>query len=234
MLQPVKKSGGFLTNNWNLIWGIPLTIVYLASYFAPVWGFANISSGGRFATAAPDPNPARAIPITGIFFIIEIALLLVSLGHWLATGRRRNGFYQVQAWLALVFGILSAISVSSKGNADRVENWQFWLMVIVSSVVLAIVVLIWHLVIDLGRSARRELGSVSADEASLPNNKVALLKLRRQAIKELSENEQTQIRHDFDAAIDDLEQRGLVPSDQANRARSVDLGALEMLMTRPR
>lgn len=137
-------------NNWNLIWGIPLVLLYLFCYLAPVWGTAAISVS-RFHTYR-QPADER-IALAGILFIFALALLVVSVVHWVITGRRRNGFYQVQAWLALVLGGLSAAAVRMYGLNESVDAWQAWIIPIVGSSVLGAVFLVLMLVRRLSQDA---------------------------------------------------------------------------------
>ncbi len=216
---------------WNLIWMGPLVLVYLALYLAPIWGYAAIYSG-PIASAAPDPDPAQAIPVSGFFYLCTLALLLISLVHWLITGRKRNGFYQVQAWLALVLGVLTALSVRVKGERDAVENWQSWTAIILSVAAFAAIILIVHLVVNLSRINRGESTEVSGVMSELPPDKVSLFGQRRERLARLSEVDQTAIASDIHKAVEDLRARGLISEAEAQRANAAELGALALRMPR--
>lgn len=220
---------------WNLLWAIPVVILYLACYFAPVWGAAAMGVNGRF-TGARDMDPEQAIPLAGIFYVIALVMSLISFVHWLITGRRRNGFYQVQAWMVLVLGAITALRVTYKGEGDSVESWQMWLIPVGAAVVFAAIVLVCHLVVNLSRDVRMESNSRSSAsaEATLPPNKLELLKQRREQVARLSDAERAALRLDIDAAINELAHRGVITEAEAERARDAELGALALRMWRKR
>lgn len=220
---------------WNLLWAIPVVILYLACYFAPVWGAAAMGVHAPFiGGAAPDMDPEQAIPLAGIFYVIAVVMSLISFVHWLITGRRRNGFYQVQAWLVLVFGALTALRVTYKGERDSVESWQMWLIPVGAAVVFAAIVLVFHLVASLSRDVRMESNSQSSAsaEADLPPNKLELFQQRREQVARLSDAERAALRLDIDAAINELAHRGVITEAEAERARDAELGALALRMWR--
>lgn len=124
VLAPGGAANGgtrFGKSYWNLIWGIPVVLVYLFCYTAPVWGAAAISVS-RFQTYQQDPE--QRIPLSGIMFIFVLALLLVNFVRWVVKGRKASGFYEIQAVLAVVLGGLSAIAVRMYGLRDSVSSWQ--------------------------------------------------------------------------------------------------------------
>jgi len=84
VLAPGGAANGgtrFGKSYWNLIWGIPVVLVYLFCYTAPVWGAAAISVS-RFQTYQQDPE--QRIPLSGIMFIFVLALLLVNFVRWVS------------------------------------------------------------------------------------------------------------------------------------------------------
>ena len=216
--QKVRK------NNWNLIWGIPLVILYFFSYLAPIWGTAAISAN-RFQSYRPDAEDT--IPLSGTLFIFALALLVVSIVHWTIKGRPRNGFYEVQAALAFTLGGLSAAAVRMNGINESVDSWQTWIIPILASVLLGIVFFVLLLVARFTGTRSRPDG-----ESSLPRNKVQLLKQRRDQVAQLSETERSAIARDLESAISDLERRGLISAAEAERARGTELGGLALRMPR--
>jgi hypothetical protein len=214
-------------NNWNLIWGIPLVILYFFSYLAPIWGTAAISVS-RFQTFRQDTE--ETIPLSGTLFIFALALLIVSIVHWFFKGRRRNGFYEVQAALAFTLGGLSAAAVRMNGVNDSVEGWELWIIPVMATVVLGAVFLVLLLIARLAESRRS--GPASSGGDALPANKIQVLKHRRELVAQLTEADRAAIRDDIESAIDDLERRGLISAAEADRARGAELGALALRMPR--
>lgn len=214
-------------NNWNLIWGIPLVILYFFCYLAPIWGVAAISVS-RFQTYRQDTE--ETIPLSGTLFIFAFALLVVSVIHWIIKGRPRNGFYEVQAALAFTLGGLSAAAVRMNGVNDSVESWQTWIIPIMATVVLAVIFFILLLVARFS-AARRSRPQGDA-ESALPANKIQQLKQRREQVALLSEPEQAAVRGDIESAVRDLERRGLISAAEAARARGAELGGLALRMPR--
>jgi hypothetical protein len=218
----VRKS------KWNLIWGIPLVILYFFCYLAPIWGTAAISVS-RFQTYRQDPE--ETIPLSGTLFLFALLLLVVSFGHWIITGRRRNGFYEVQAALALTLGGLSAAAVRMNGLDKEIDSWQTWIIPIIVTVVLATVFLVLLVIARVSQGARAK--SKPRDEGDdVPSNKIELLKRRRERVAALSDAERASIARDIVSSIIDLEQRGLISAHEAERARGAELGALALRMPR--
>ena len=138
-------------NLWNLSWAIPRMLAYLTLYLVPVWGPAAISAS-RFQTFRQDPE--QSIPLAGLFFIGALLLLIVSTVHWFVTGRRPSGFYEIQSWLAVVLGGLTAAAVQLNGVEHGVESWSTWIVPVLISVAYGVVFLIALLVARLSRNAR--------------------------------------------------------------------------------
>lgn len=212
-------------NNWNLIWGIPLVIFYFFCYLAPIWGTAAISVS-RFQTYRQDPE--ETIPLSGTLFVFALALLLVSIVHWLVKGRPRNGFYEVQAALAFTLGGLSAAAVRMNGLNHSVESWRTWIIPIIVTIVLAV---IFFVLLRIARASEIRR-SRSDGDGGLPPNKIQLLKQRREQIALLSDSVQSAIRSDLESAITDLERRDLISAADAERARAAELGGLALRMPR--
>ena len=234
----VEESGGRARNESKLgfvltiIAGIPLALIYLACYTAPIWGYAAVYDG-MIASAAAPPDYETAVPVTGIFFMIAAVLLVVSTIHWLVTGRRRNGFYQIQAGLALVLGAAAGFAVFSNGIRENVTDWQLWIIPVVVAAGLGALFLILHLLASRKRKAQALKGSESVIENSLSLRDVMQQRKRRKRVAALSEEQQRRIRHDLTASFDDLERRGLITSAQSRYVRGIELGALALRAPSP-
>ncbi|WP_152650323.1 hypothetical protein [Demequina aestuarii] len=208
-----------------LIWAIPAVIVYLAAYLAPVWGLASVYTG-RIASAAPDPDPETAIPRSGVFFLIAAGLMLISIVHWLVSGRRRNGLYQTQAALSLVLGPASAFQAMVLARDEDVSGWEQWLIPSLGAAVLGGMFLIAHHILGVAKEPR------DGGEGGEPVSVASEQDKRRQQVAKLSVAQQESMRSDLDAAVDDLERRRVIASADANHARRADLGDLTRHMTR--
>jgi len=217
---------GFGNSLWNLIWAVPAIILYLFCYTTPVWGAAAISVS-RFQNYQQDPE--QRIPLSGVMFSFALLLLVVSFVRWLAAGRRPSGVYEIQAVLALVLGVLSAIAVRMYGLRDSVESWQTWILPILGATIAGAVFLIFLVAARVSRGSRRQAGSVRREE-SLSASQVEVVNQRRLRIQQLSEAERIDVRSDLDAAVNDLLERGLVSEAEAHRAREAELGALALTM----
>jgi hypothetical protein len=183
----------------------------------------------RFQTYRQDPE--ETIPLSGTLFLFALLLLVVSFGHWIITGRRRNGFYEVQAALALTLGGLSAAAVRMNGLDKEIDSWQTWIIPIIVTVVLATVFLVLLVIARVSQGARAK--SKPRDEGDdVPSNKIELLKRRRERVAALSDAERASIARDIVSSIIDLEQRGLISAHEAERARGAELAALALRMPR--
>ena len=216
-------------NKWNLIWGIPLVILYFFCYLAPILGTAAISVS-RFQTYQQDAE--ERIPLSGTLFVFALFLLVISFVHWLFAGRRRNGFYEMQAGLALVLGGLSAVAVRMFGFNESVDSWQKWIIPVLATVVLAAVFLGFLVVAHISQGARPRSISGDGTGGVLSRNKIELLKRRREQIEQLFEGEQAAVKRDLEDAIGDLERRGLISDVEVDRARAAELRALGLRMPR--
>ena len=213
-------------NFFALILGIPLAIVYLACYLAPVWGYAVVYDG-IIASAAAAPDPKVAFPLSAVFFIVASCLLVLSTAHWIIAGRRRNGFYQVQAGLAVGLGFLAAQTIQYEGATGGFDNWPLWLIPSLSAATLGVLFLFLHVLSSRARNRRVRTGL--AREHDLPSKRFRMVRQRRKRISALSPEQRAAVRSDIDSAINDLERRRLIVSAEADRARGVELGALDVL-----
>jgi hypothetical protein len=230
VLAPGGAANGgtrFGKSYWNLIWGIPVVLVYLFCYTAPVWGAAAISVS-RFQTYQQDPE--QRIPLSGIMFIFVLALLLVNFVRWVVKGRKASGFYEIQAVLAVVLGGLSAIAVRMYGLRDSVSSWQVWIVPVLAATIIGAIFLIFLVGARVAQRSRQSSSNASAE--TLPRNKLELLKQRRESVEQLSDDDRAAIRRDLDAAITDLTTRGLISDSEAERARGTELGGLALRMPR--
>jgi hypothetical protein len=221
------SKGGFVS---TLLIGIPLVVVYLACVFSPIWGFAVVYDG-FIAAAAPKPDYESAIPVSGVFFAIAGVTLLTSTIHWLITGMRRNGFYQIKASLALVLvlGAITALVITANGRAREVTDWELWIIPVLATAGFGALFLLAHLIVSLRRGLKPSMKDAEAQEPPMTPAEMKLLKRRHHAVATLSAQQQASIRHDLTAAIDDLETRDLISASESQRVRAIELGALGCL-----
>lgn len=210
----------------KLLWVIPLVIVYVAGFTAPIWGAAAIAVS--IYTRVHPPSEERIL-LAGTFFVISTLFMLVCMLHWAITRNQIHGLYRVQAGVALVLGTIAAVSIRFWGLRDSVESWHIWVIPAVVTAVLSAVFLILMLIVRDPRSAKvRHLDKGEIEP--LTEKTTATLERRRERIAQLSDDELAAITRDLHAAIDDLENRGLVTSAAATTARSLELGALSLRM----
>jgi hypothetical protein len=117
------------------------------------------------------------------------------------------------------------------GLNSNVESWQTWIIPIMSTVVLAAVFLVLLIVARASQGARAQ-STTQAGAGDVPPNKIAVLKRRRERVAALSDHERASIMNDIESTIDDLEHRGLISAQEAERARGAELGALALRMPR--
>ena len=177
-----------------------------------------ILSDGRFQTSEPDPEPV--LPIAGLFFIWTVFSLIVSVVHWLIKGRPRQRYYELQAWLAVLLGAVTAVGVAFRGSRESFEQWPLWIIPVIVAITLGAAFLLVLLVTNTSKGA------------GLPPKSLEILKRRREQVTHLADAERTAIELDLEAAIGDLERRGLISDVEADRARVAELGALALRMPR--
>ena len=223
--KPEGSKAGFVL---TLIIGIPLVVVYLACVFAPIWGFAAVYDG-FIAAAAPKPDYETAIPVSGVMFAIAGVTLLASTIHWLITRMRRNGFYQMQAALALVLGAITALAITANGRAEDVTDWELWIIPVLATAGFGALFLLAHLIVTLRRGVQASVTDAGTPEPPMTPHEKKLLTKRREKVATLSATQQASIRNDLTAAFDDLEARDVLSAQESQRVRAIELGALGIL-----
>lgn len=145
------------------LWGIgmvalaiPVIAVVGFLFLAPVFGYAAIADYWR-VSAAPEPDPETAIPVSGVLYMFVVLALLVAFVAWLVRGRRSSKIFQIYAAMALIIGAATAFQVALKGAEDSVENWQLWIIPIASAAVAGAVFSIVLLVARLRAAVRSSL-----------------------------------------------------------------------------
>lgn len=206
-------------DRWLMGVGLLVAAVVFGS---PIWGYVAVAAdGSRFATAARDSDPGSTIPVAGAFFGCALVALLAMIVTWFVRGRRKAAGPELGfASLTLVLGSMTALSVWRRGESAGVDDWQLWIIPIIVATVVGGVHALVLLISRLRHEANSRLSFADAD----------LLELRRERAAELDSAEQAAIRADLEAAITDLEQRGLISGTVAERARRAELGALALAM----
>ncbi|MCL3836491.1 hypothetical protein [Aeromicrobium duanguangcaii] len=213
------SSGPPKPREWLLL--APLGLLAAVVAGAPIWGYVAIAAdGSRFATAAPDSDPSVTIAVAGSFYACALVVVLSHIVIWLRNGRPKARMDLGYLGITAVLGAMTTLSVWRRGTAGGVETWDRWII----PVVLATVVSGVHACVLLVIKLRHEASSALSLEGS------DALDARTARAAELDDAEQATIRADLDAAIADLERRGIITTAVAARARSLDLGALALTM----
>ncbi|QEE62106.1 hypothetical protein FVA74_11395 [Salinibacterium sp. dk2585] len=215
-----KEKKKMRRRDWFLT--VPLFIIVAAAVGSPIWGFVAIAAdGSRFATAARDSDPATTIPVAGAFFACALLVLLSLMIAWLVRGRpRAAGFEFGYSVITLILSIMAAFSISRRGEMGGVEGWDLWVLPAVACIIVGGLFAFVLSVIRLRHQAASTLSFENAD----------LLESRTEKAKELSDTERAAIRADLDAAIADLEERGIICATTAERARRAPLGGLSLTL----
>jgi hypothetical protein len=209
---------------WQVLLAIPIAIVMVLSMLAPILGVAAIARGRFQEFEAP---PEEMIPLAGLFYAWAAVALVVWLISWMLASRQYSGVAATFAVMTVVLGVLTAITMADRGVDDAVPGWEAWLVPVIAATVIGAVFAIALVVAkSRGRAPKQDSGS------DLPPNKLAQLQARRSAVAELGEADRLAITSDLEAAIADLERRGLIDSATAERARSTELGGLALRMSR--
>lgn len=205
---------------WPLLIGAVL--VAAVAFGSPIWGYVAIAADdSRFARAAPDSDPNSTIPVAGAFFACAFIVLVALIVAWFARRRPKSaGFELGFAGVTLVLGAMTALAVWRKGVEADVVTWQMWIIPVVAATVLSG---IYTFALTVRRLRHQSNSKLSFDDADL-------LEASQRCAAELDSAEQADIRADLDAAIADLEQRGIITRTVAEQARQVELGGLALNM----
>ncbi|MCW4384965.1 hypothetical protein OH146_04165 [Salinibacterium sp. SYSU T00001] len=202
---------------------VPISVIAAVVLGSPIWGYVAIAAdGSRFATAAPDSDPAATIPVAGSMFLATFLSLAILAIAWLVGGRRFDGFTFGYSLVALVLALMASLSISARGRAAEVASWEFWVIPPIASAALGALLALVMFVLRLRHQASDSLSFKAAN----------LLADRRDRLASISADETARIRSDLEAAIADLEQRGVITPATAARAREIELGGLGLRMPR--
>lgn len=207
---------------WQVFLAIPLAILMVISMLTPILGVAAIARGRFQNFEAPAED---MIPLAGIFYAWAAGTLLVWIIVWMLADRRYSGIATTFAVMTIVLGVLTAVAMADRAADSAVDGWRSWLIPVIAAIVLGA---LFTTAMAVARSRSR--AAKHGGDASLPANLLARLQARRDAVAELSEADRLAIKRDLDAATLDLERRGLISAEDAERARTTDLGGLALRM----
>ncbi|PWB97479.1 hypothetical protein DF220_06275 [Salinibacterium hongtaonis] len=221
-LEGVRRSPQSTKPRWQLVLAVPIVLAMGFSMLLPILGVSAIAVGRFQNYEAP---PEEMIPLAGLFYLSTAIALLAWIVIWFMGDRRRSGVALTFSVMTVVLGALTGITMSERGTESSVASWESWIVPVVAAIGLAAVLAMLQLF------ARSKKSGASLDQSSgLPPNKLAELKARRDAVSDLAETDRLAIKRDLDAAVSDLEQRGLVTAADAERARGTELGGLALRM----
>ncbi|AWB90016.1 hypothetical protein C2138_11105 [Salinibacterium hongtaonis] len=221
-LEGVRRSPQNTKPRWQLVLAVPIVLAMGFSMLLPILGVSAIAVGRFQNYEAP---PEEMIPLAGLFYLGTAIALLAWIVIWFMGDRRRSGVALTFSVMTVVLGALTGITMSERGTESSVASWESWIIPVVAAIGLAAVLAMLQLF------ARSKKSGASLDQSSgLPPNKLAELKARRDAVSDLAETDRLAIKRDLDAAVSDLEQRGLITAADAERARGTELGGLALRM----
>ena len=207
----------------ELLWFVPLVVVVLCVALAPLAGAVILSNGGRWATAARASDPATTIPASGILFGAAAVAMIVLVVHWIVSK---------ESTLVRGFGLYTAlcaagalVAIDRLGEEHEVASYQLWRIPVAVAAVLGGILGVLLIVDRLTRGRRR-----TSAPAGLSAAQSELLDARRERVAQLPEAVRDAVRRDLDAAVQDLERRGLITVADAELARSAELGGLALRM----
>lgn len=195
---------------------VRIVVVALVA-LCPVWSFASLL-GGRFTAVQVDGE--TAIPMAAIFTTIGLAMPLWLAWRGLSDPEQRRGSLAgiggIYAGIGVVLGIL-VVARAEPGQSIALALVPFAATVLVGLVLVAAGALF----------AMRGSRAPRPGRASAPGGPLSGV---RAAIERLDEPARTAVRADLDAAIVDLERRGVVDRGAAAAARRAELGLLALRM----
>lgn len=193
---------------WLFYLALPAILVGTLLMFYPAVAFLLLADGqtGRFDINGIDA--AVAVPLAGVVLLVGGIVHAVSIAR---RHRREPSDTGLDA-VAVLFGALDVLAIARRGRGEDVTAWPWWL------VVAALVVAVGVTGIVHGRS--RPHRAPLLDDAP----RMAA----RREVARLSDAAREAIGRDLDAAVGDLERRGLVTRETADRARAADLAMLSI------
>lgn len=193
---------------WWIFLALPLLLVATLVLFYPAAAFLLLADGrtGRFDVDGIDA--ALAIPLAGVVLLVGGGAHVFSI----ARRRERGAFDSALDTAAVLFGAATSLSIAGRGRRDDVSAWPWWLVVAL-------------LVIAVGVSGLVRGRSLPAPTRVVNGTPRAGA---RRAVARLPGPARQAIERDIEAAIGDLERRGLVTPTMAERARAADLAMLSI------
>lgn len=214
--------------------GIPLVLVYLFFWTSPIWGLAAVIDS-RFHNYRQDP--AEQIPVGGTLFIFALAMVLFNIIHWFIVGRKRknNGLAHTQAGMTVVLGFFATLVVAMKGTEHAVDNWQLWILPIISSTILGLILFFMIFLADLKRKSSKNNIPTTKPETmevatDLPPNMVERFKQIKAELNELSDEEKQEVQTKLTKSINRMVRRGTITQNEADKASRISLGELGLRM----
>jgi uncharacterized membrane protein HdeD (DUF308 family) len=211
---------------WWAYIAVPFLMVSMLAFFYPAGAFMVLADGqtGRFDIHGIDAD--LAVPLAGSVLLAGGVIHLVALYR-----ARTNRSLDVGIdGVAVLFGGVDALMILTRGRRDDVTAWPLWFVVALFVVAVG--------GIGLRRRDRQGDGkqpAATGSAAANPADGRGSGKPRaavRQLIAKLPAADRDAVRHDLDAAIDELTARGVVDPSAAIAARSAELGMLSITVSR--
>jgi hypothetical protein len=182
----------------------------------PVWSLAFLL-GGRFVGVQADGE--TAVPATAVLTAIGLAVPIWLAWRGLSDPAQRRGSLAVLGALYAGIGIVLGLLVVARAEPGQAIGLS--LVPIAATVLVGLVLVVAGAVFAL-----RGRGAATARPAAPAGPLPAV----RAAVARLDERSRAAVRADLDAAIVDLERRGVVDRGAAAAARRADLGMLALRM----
>lgn len=178
--------------------------------------------------------PEVCIPAASIILMCTLPLLVASFVGWYRSDRRRDQFRELQSSVLGGFGLLTLlVALLRSGTQDYPDGLRWSAGIAVPALFAASfwVALVRDAVRQERAAGSRRTGSASDAGETGSATPSEPLRHVRLAVEKLSEADRAAVRQDLDAAIGELERRGIIDAATAVRARAAELGKLALRMS---
>lgn len=198
---------------------VVVLLVALSPFIGTLAALMAPEGHGRYSTLSVPENPDFYLPIAGSWFALTIVGVVVTTVSWWREGRTKSNGFRLYAGISAALAAVSVRLTAGIAADHSTPHWRVWEGVILIAAAVSVV----SLVIQLVASKRGRAAEAQRAEAA------KLTQLQRN-VRELTPEQQTAIRQDLGAAIDDLRGRGIITEAEATRARGAELGLLTEVM----
>lgn len=206
-----------------------IIVLAIVVWFSPIIGFV-ILLGNRYGGEPLDPFVV--IPWSATTFAFAFVMLVTRFAGWWRGGKHTDGLGESQAGTALVLGAFTVALIAARGQTAGVAGWPVAALVVAVCAAAGGVFLVLTLRARAADSRRANLARLKGEPVEKDPLPTEPVKPIAKELRSVSAADQAAVRADIDAAINDLEARGVVTSEDAATARQASLGALALRMYR--